>query len=480
MQTGYRFRCYPNEAQQAILLRWIGCQRFVYNAKVGEDRYYRTFQRKALGLTGQFPSIDQEYARYKDRELTPWLYEVPSQILRNGAVRWKQAYSRYFQKLGGRPTIHRKTGPQSVWLTSELFAFEPVPDTPDDETRFNLRIGKGKFPVGVIAYTAHRAHAMPASITLTVDQGRWYLSFSTDNGLPELKPEEIARELQAWDEADLRAAAVGVDRGIATPIYASPGMTAELSSVQQQRIDKKERARKRWQRRMARRVKGSSGWRKAKQRAARCQQYARNVRHDFAHQTSYRLVERAEVRLLAFEALRVKAMSARPKAKQDESGHWLRNNARAKACLNERILASAWGKTLAFAQYKALRRNKLVVTVPPHHSSQECSHCGHTHPDNRPTQAVFVCQRCDFRAHADHNASLVIRDRGVALVLSGNIERTGRKKTMRFRTKVGAGCSEPGAEGLSTSGETPIRRQAGNRSSQESMNPETPATSRRL
>ncbi|MGT2490117.1 helix-turn-helix domain-containing protein [Cupriavidus basilensis] len=29
MQTGYRFRCYPTPAQQAILLRWIGCQRFI-------------------------------------------------------------------------------------------------------------------------------------------------------------------------------------------------------------------------------------------------------------------------------------------------------------------------------------------------------------------------------------------------------------------------------------------------------------------
>ncbi|WP_439673232.1 helix-turn-helix domain-containing protein [Cupriavidus necator] len=35
MQTGYRFRCYPTPAQQATLLRWIGCQRFIYNAKVG-------------------------------------------------------------------------------------------------------------------------------------------------------------------------------------------------------------------------------------------------------------------------------------------------------------------------------------------------------------------------------------------------------------------------------------------------------------
>lgn len=35
-QTGFRFRCYPTPAQARILLRRIGCQRFIYNAKVTE------------------------------------------------------------------------------------------------------------------------------------------------------------------------------------------------------------------------------------------------------------------------------------------------------------------------------------------------------------------------------------------------------------------------------------------------------------
>ncbi|WP_455289344.1 RNA-guided endonuclease InsQ/TnpB family protein [Cupriavidus necator] len=480
MQVGYRFRCYPTPEQQAILLRWIGCQRFIYSAKVGEDRYYRAFQRKTLALAGEHAPIDQEYARFKSRELKPWLYEVPSQVLRNGAVRWKTAYSRLFQKLGGRPTIQRKSGPQSVWLTNELFSFETVDGATPDEGSYRLSIGKGKFPIGVIAYTAHRTHKIPASITLTVDAGHWYVSFNVDDGLPLSTPQEIAAELASWPEAELRSSAVGIDRGVTVPVFASTGMCAGLSDVQQQRLRKKERARKRWQRRMARRAKGSSGRRKAAHRVARCHQYARNVRLDFAHQASYRLVESAGVRLLVFEALRVKAMSARPKAKQKEKDQWLKNQASAKAGLNSKILASAWGKTLVFAQYKAQRRNKLVVTVPPHYSSQECSQCGHTHPDNRPTQAEFVCQSCGFRTNADHNASRVIRDRGVALVLSGEFSPQGRKKTMRMRTKVGAGCSEPEPIQAPTPGETSVRRQAVSRKAQESVNPETPATSRRL
>jgi len=40
-KTGFRFRCYPTRAQEQTLLQWIGHQQFIYNAKVGEDRYFR-------------------------------------------------------------------------------------------------------------------------------------------------------------------------------------------------------------------------------------------------------------------------------------------------------------------------------------------------------------------------------------------------------------------------------------------------------
>ena len=72
MQTGNRFRAYPTPAQESILLQWIGHQRFIYNAKVSEDRYYRTFAQKAVSLSGTPVPVDQEYARFIG-ENTPWL-----------------------------------------------------------------------------------------------------------------------------------------------------------------------------------------------------------------------------------------------------------------------------------------------------------------------------------------------------------------------------------------------------------------------
>src|SRR5208337_5486014 len=72
MASGVKFRAYPNKEQSAVLNGWIGCQRFVYNSKVEEDRYFRTFCNHALALTGVQTPVDQQYSQFKDEELTPW------------------------------------------------------------------------------------------------------------------------------------------------------------------------------------------------------------------------------------------------------------------------------------------------------------------------------------------------------------------------------------------------------------------------
>ena len=51
LSSGVKFRCYPTPEQEKILSEWIGCQRVIYNAKVAEDRYFRTFRNHSLSLT---------------------------------------------------------------------------------------------------------------------------------------------------------------------------------------------------------------------------------------------------------------------------------------------------------------------------------------------------------------------------------------------------------------------------------------------
>ena len=91
-----------------------------------------------------------------------------------------------------------------------------------------------------------------------------------------------------------------------------------------------------------------------------------------------------------------------------------------------------WGMVIVFIRYKGLKKEKLTIKIPPHGTSQECSQCGHTHPDNRETQAEFICQICGFTANADYNAALVIKKRGIKALLDGTIVLK-QKKSVRVR-----------------------------------------------
>ncbi len=88
---------------------------------ISPDRHDRAFAKKALSLSGTPVPVDQECARFTGPE-TPWLRDLPSPVLRNGAVLRKQSCGRFFSGLAGRLTIKRKDGRQSVWITSELFS----------------------------------------------------------------------------------------------------------------------------------------------------------------------------------------------------------------------------------------------------------------------------------------------------------------------------------------------------------------------
>jgi putative transposase len=477
MQIGNRFRCYPTPEQAQTLLRWIGCQRHIYNAKVREDRYFRAFARKSLQHTGQYAPIDQQYAHFKT-ELTPWLFDVPSVVLRNGAVLWKQAYSRYFTKLAGRPVVHKKHGKQSVWLTSELFEFAPKIDQSTGEvTGHQLHVGTKKLPLGILAFKAHKAYQVPASIHISVHAGRWHLSFNYDDGLPEPKEQDTIAWLRQFDEAELLKITIGLDRGVALPVAAGDYQRFEFSAIQKKRLRGQARQKKRWQRRLARRKEGSSGWKKAKARIARHQRYGNDVRHDLAHKTSCAIASDARYKLIVFEDLQVQNMTKRAKPKQDEHGCWLSDGASAKSALNQAILASTWGKTQVFTQYKVRRRGKLVIATPPYQSSQECAACGHIHPENRISQSVFLCQRCGHREHADHNAAQVIALRGVRQLLAGKCAEKVPKRCRITRSQVGAEGSEPVVPTApSTPGKIRVSRPSGNTTAHGSLIQETLAT----
>jgi len=56
-------------------------------------------------------------------------------------------------------------------------------------------------------------------------------------------------------------------------------------------------------------------------------------------------------------------------------------------------------------EYKAEERGCTVVAVDPRHTSQLCSRCEHSARNNRRSQSVFICRKCNFHLNADLNAA---------------------------------------------------------------------------
>ena len=76
-----------------------------------------------------------------------------------------------------------------------------------------------------------------------------------------------------------------------------------------------------------------------------------------------------------------------------------------------------------------------VVEVNPAYSSQECKRCGFVHKTNRNSRDQFKCKLCNYKKHADINASKNIRIRSSCSVLKGKSGKRTIKKHLFINFK---------------------------------------------
>jgi putative transposase len=222
----------------------------------------------------------------------------------------------------------------------------------------------------------------------------------------------------------------------------------DYSYIAKQRLVSLEKRRKRYQRKMARQIKISNRRKKTKSKISKTYIKQAEIRSDFCHKTSRKLVDQENKSVLVFENLKTKNMTKKPKAKQDEHGRWLKNKAKAKAGLNKAILSKGWYKLVLFSMYKAKRENKVVFKVSPHYTSQECADCGHIQPKNRKTQESFKCCSCGHAENADINAAKVIKKRAINLIKHSGTELS--KTGVLTNPDIGHGDTDKSLEGKPT------------------------------
>ena len=407
IQQAFKFELMPNGAQLRSMRQFAGACRFVFNKALALQQSHYASGGKYLSYVDMAKNLTQ----WRNSSETLWLKEAPVHPLQHALKDLDRAYKNFFKGLGRFPRF-KKRGDSASFRFPDSKQFEI------DEANNRIKLPK----LGWLKYRNSRALVgTPRNITISSKDGKWLVSIQTQREVDQPVPEA--------------SSAIGVDAGIANFAAFSDGsFVAPISSFKAHEVRLA-----RYQRRMARKVKGSSNWKKAKARVQRMHSQIANVRRDFLHKTSCALARSHA--LVVVEDLAVANMSSSAKGTPEKPG----KSVKAKSGLNRAILDQGWAEFRRQLEYKLKWNGGTLLAVAAHHTSQTCPECGHVSKENRRTQSRFACVCCGHTAHADTVGAIIILERGHRLSACGE---DIRRATAALPNRAASVKQEP-AEGIS-------------------------------
>ena len=241
---------------------------------------------------------------------------------------------------------------------------------------------------------------MPRRVTVSLTpSGEWYAAF-----LCEFE----ARPLPKTDKK------VGVDLGLSC--FATLSTSEKLKAPNPHK--KALKALKKAQREVSRRKKGSKNRDKSKRKVAKIHQHISNVRKDFLHKLTSKLVHDNQV--IALEELAVRNM--------------VKNRHLARS-----ISDQGWREFRDMLAYKCLEKGRELVVVDRFFpSSKTCNSCGAVVGKLPLSVREWTCPKCGQTHDRDVNAARNILAAGHAVSACGETVRPKRSKNAK------AGLGEAG------------------------------------
>ena len=360
MKTAYKFRMYPTRQQAHQLEQTLDTCRRLYNLALADRKI--TYE-----LDGASRSYEDQAAMLTKERKNSNFTGIYAHCLQDVLRRLDKAFKAFFRrvKAGEKPGYPRFKG--AGWYKSFTY--------PDSETGYKLEGSKLTLSkIGNIRIFKHReVEGKTKTCTIKKDHlSRWYAVLVTEiEDVPAIEAKT----------------AIGVDVGLKSLITTSTGEAIEYPRYHVQAEKKLAAA----QRSLSRKKKGSANRRKAKVKVAKISNRIQNLRDEFLHQVSRRLVDSADI--IVFENLNINGM--------------LKNHHLAK-----HIQDHAWGKLIQFTKSKAAKAGKVVELVDARYTSQKCSQCGVMVPKTL-AERTHACRNCGLEMDRDLNASSNIRTLGL-------------------------------------------------------------------
>jgi putative transposase len=364
MKSRYQYRIYPTPGQRIALAQLFGCVRVVWNDALAlckrSDKLPKNSELQKICITQAKKTSQRE-----------WLGLVSATPLQQSIADLGIAFSNYFSSKKGkrkgkklkRPRFKKKTSRQSARFTKSAFSLK-------GEKVYLAKIGDLKVK------WSRPLPSEPTSVTAIKDaSGRYFLSFVVEVQ-PEIKPALYP--------------SIGIDLGLKT--FASCSNKEKIDSPDYGYLYRKL---KRYQRRLAKREKGSKRREQMRRKVAKLNARIRDKRKDFLHKLSSKVVNENQVTVL--EDLNV--------------GGMLKNRKLSRA-----ISQAGWYEFRTMCESKADKYGRdfrVISRWEP--TSQVCSECGYRWGKLDLSVRTVVCVNCGTEHDRDDNASINIeRSRGRA------------------------------------------------------------------
>lgn len=375
MKARYQYRIYPTDQQRKLLAQLFGCVRVVWNDALNlckvSGGYIKPADLQKICITMAKKSAERS-----------WLSDVSNIPLQQSINDLGAAYKIFFESLKRKgikvkpPRFKKKSGRQSARFTRGGFSIK-------GNKVYLAKIGKLK------TIWSRPLPFEPSSVTVIKNAaGQYFLSFVVE--VEQISVEPVRPS-------------VGVDFGIKTFAFLSTGEKVESPGYS--RLDRKIR---RFQRKLARQVKGSKRRERTRLRIAKLHLKVSNIRKDFLHKTTTKLIR--ENQTVCLENLGVAGM--------------LKNRKLSRA-----ISQQGWSNARTMCEAKAERyQNRCVAVVSRWEpTSQVCSCCGFRWGKLDLSVRSILCISCGAEHDRDENAARNIEKSGVELSQDSKWTGSGHK-----------------------------------------------------